>query len=162
MKAIDENFVHRNGHTMVGISKRPERQSYGCHRKVRSRSRCAAICHEPFSGSRFADVCDEDGRLMLTGSAAILSDAAESVTHVAAVFFAAYSLRLSYRPPDKDHLYGHTKISFFSAGFEGAMIILAALFIIYESIRKWMTGLQLDSLARRTPRIARVYWEWLI
>ena len=83
---------------------------------------------------------------MLTGSAAILSDAAESVTHVAAVFFAAYSLRLSYRPPDKDHLYGHTKISFFSAGFEGAMIVLAALFIIYESIRKWMTGQQLENL----------------
>ena len=102
------------------------------------------------------------GAYLLTGSSAILSDAAESVTHVAAVFFAAYSLRLSYRPPDKNHLYGHAKISFFSAGFEGAMIILAALFIIYESIRKWMTGLQLDSLARRTPRIARVYWEWLI
>ncbi|MBV8224176.1 MAG: cation transporter [Verrucomicrobia bacterium] len=47
---------------------------------------------------------------LLTSSAAILSDAAESVTHVAAVSFAAYSLRLSYRPPDKDHLYGHAKI----------------------------------------------------
>jgi divalent metal cation (Fe/Co/Zn/Cd) transporter len=31
-------------------------------------------------------------------------------------------------------------------GFEGAMIILAALYIIYESIRKWMTGLQLENL----------------
>jgi hypothetical protein len=38
------------------------------------------------------------GAYLLTGSAAILSDAAESVTHLAAVFFAAYSLRLSYRP----------------------------------------------------------------
>ena len=83
---------------------------------------------------------------LLTSSAAILSDAAESVTHVAAVSFAAYSLRLSYRPPDKDHLYGHAKISFFSAGFEGAMITLAALYILYESIRKWMTGLQLENL----------------
>ena len=58
---------------------------------------------------------------LLTGSAAILSDAAESVVHVAAVIFAAYSLRLSFRPPDKDHLYGHAKISYFSAGFEGAI-----------------------------------------
>ena len=94
------------------------------------------------------------GAYLLTGSAAILSDAAESVTHVAAVFFAAYSLRLSYRPPDKDHLYGHTKISFFSAGFEGAMIVLAALFIIYESIRKWMTGLQLENLGVGTALTA--------
>jgi cation diffusion facilitator family transporter len=83
---------------------------------------------------------------LLTGSAAILSDAAESVVHVAAVFFAAYSLRLSYKPADDDHMYGHSKIAFFSAGFEGAMIILAAIYILYESIHKWMTGLQLENL----------------
>lgn len=86
------------------------------------------------------------GAYLLTGSAAILSDAAESVVHVAAVFFAAYSLRLSYKPADDDHLYGHSKIAFFSAGFEGAMIILAALYIIYESIHKWITGLHLENL----------------
>lgn len=86
------------------------------------------------------------GAYLLTGSAAILSDAAESVVHVAAVIFAAYSLRLSYRPADEDHLYGHAKISFFSAGFEGAMIILAAIYIIYESIHKWLGGLELQNL----------------
>jgi cation diffusion facilitator family transporter len=90
------------------------------------------------------------GAYLLTGSAAILSDAAESVVHVAAVFFAAYSLRLSYKPADDEHLYGHAKIAFFSAGFEGAMIILAAIFIIYESIHKWMTGLHLDNLGYGT------------
>jgi cation diffusion facilitator family transporter len=84
---------------------------------------------------------------LLTGSAAILSDAAESVVHVAAVFFASYSLSLSYKPADEDHQYGHSKIAFFSAGFEGAMIILAAIYILYESIHKWMTGLHLDNLA---------------
>ena len=86
------------------------------------------------------------GAYLLTGSAAILSDAAESVVHVAAVIFAAYSLRLSYKPADESHLYGHAKISFFSAGFEGAMIILAALYIIYESVHKWLTGLRLENL----------------
>lgn len=90
------------------------------------------------------------GAYLLTGSSAILSDAAESVVHVAAVMFAAYSLRLSYRPPDDDHLYGHAKISFFSAGFEGAMIILAALYILYESIHQWLGGLQLDHLGAGT------------
>jgi divalent metal cation (Fe/Co/Zn/Cd) transporter len=66
----------------------------------------------------------------MTGSAAILADAAESVVHVVAVSFAAYSLWLSRKPPDPSHLYGHDKVAFFSAGFEGAMIVLAAFYII--------------------------------
>lgn len=86
------------------------------------------------------------GAYLLTGSAAILSDAAESVVHVAAVCFAAFSLRLSYRPADEDHLYGHAKIAFFSAGFEGAMIMLAAAYIIFVSIQKWVGGLELENL----------------
>jgi len=94
------------------------------------------------------------GAYLLTGSSAILSDAAESVVHVAAVLFAAYSLRLSYRPADEDHLYGHSKISYFSAGFEGAMIVLAAIYIIYESIHKWMGGLQLENLGAGTALTA--------
>ena len=82
----------------------------------------------------------------LTGSAAILSDAAESVVHVVAVSFAAYSLWLSVKPADRSHLYGHDKISFFSAGFEGAMIIIAAFYIIFISIEKWISGLKLENL----------------
>lgn len=82
----------------------------------------------------------------ITGSAAILSDAAESVVHVVAVSFAAYSLWLSLKPPDPSHLYGHDKIAFFSAGFEGAMIVLAAIYIIYISIEKWIAGLRLQNL----------------
>ena len=80
----------------------------------------------------------------ITRSAAILSDAAESVVHIFAVSFAAFSLWLSMKPADKSHLYGHDRISFFSAGFEGAMIIMAALYIIFESIEKWRTGLRLE------------------
>jgi cation diffusion facilitator family transporter len=83
---------------------------------------------------------------LITGSAAILSDAAESVVHVVAVSFAAYSLSVSLKPADRTHLYGHDKISFFSAGFEGAMIMIAAIFIIYVSIRKWIVGLELENL----------------
>lgn len=94
------------------------------------------------------------GAYLLTGSAAILSDAAESVVHVAAVIFAAYSLRLSYKPADESHLYGHAKIAFFSAGFEGAMIMLAAVYIIFESIRKWLGGLSLENLGFGTALTA--------
>ncbi len=82
----------------------------------------------------------------ITGSAAILSDAAESVVHILAVSFAAYSLKLSLKPADNEHMYGHDRISFFSAGFEGAMIILAAFYIIYEAIHKWMMGLAINNL----------------
>ncbi|NNM44137.1 MAG: cation transporter [Chlamydiae bacterium] len=82
----------------------------------------------------------------ITGSAAILSDAAESAVHVFAVGFAAYSMRLSLKPPDENHLYGHDKVSFFSAGFEGAMIIFAALFIIYKSIHKILFGNELENV----------------
>jgi cation diffusion facilitator family transporter len=89
----------------------------------------------------------------LTGSAAILSDAAESVVHVVAVSFAAYSLWLSIKPPDHSHLYGHDKISFFSAGFEGAMIVMAAIYIIYVALQKWMAGLELEYLGLGTGLI---------
>ncbi len=82
----------------------------------------------------------------ITGSAAILSDAAESVIHVFAVGFAAYSMWLSLKPADENHLYGHDKVSFFSAGFEGAMIIFAALFITYQSIQKILFGVKLENV----------------
>jgi len=83
---------------------------------------------------------------LLTGSAAILSDAAESVVHVFAVAFAAYSLWLSFKPADRSHPYGHEKISFFSAGVEGGLIILAAITIMVEAVLKWMAGLELENL----------------
>lgn len=86
----------------------------------------------------------------ITGSAAILSDAAESVVHIFAVSFAAYSLRLSMKPPDESHRYGHDRITFFSAGFEGAMIIIAAVYIVYEAIMKWLGGLALENLGTGT------------
>lgn len=91
---------------------------------------------------------------IITGSAAILSDAAESVVHVAAVSFAVYSLWLSTRPADASHPYGHEKIGFFSAGFEGGMIVLAALYIIYEAIHKWVIGLHLENLGTGTIIVA--------
>lgn len=83
---------------------------------------------------------------LLTGSAAILSDAVESVIHVIAVAFAAFSLWLSSRPANQKYLYGYERITFFSAGFEGAMITLAAVAIIYAAIHKWITGLRIENL----------------
>ena len=64
---------------------------------------------------------------VLTGSAVIFSDAVESIVNVAAAGFALYSIVLAHRPADESHPYGHGKVEFFSAGFEGGMILLAAL-----------------------------------
>ena len=91
---------------------------------------------------------------LITGSAAILSDAAESVVHVLAVGFASFSLWLSFKPAAPSPPYAHDNISFFSAGFEGAMIVFAAFYIIYESIRKWLAGLQLENLDTGTLFVA--------
>jgi cation diffusion facilitator family transporter len=83
---------------------------------------------------------------LLTGSAAIFSDAAESVVHVVVVTFALFSLWLSTRPAVPQFRYGFERITFFSAGFEGAMIVLAAGSIIYTTSEKWRQGLTLEHL----------------
>lgn len=83
---------------------------------------------------------------LITGSSAILSDAAESVVHVIAVGFAAFSVWLSHRPPDETHPYGHDKITYFSAGVEGVLIVLAAGFIVYEAGSKLLAGVQITNL----------------
>lgn len=80
----------------------------------------------------------------LTRSAAIFSDALESIVNVAAAGFAVYSLSVAHRPADRDHPYGHGKIEFLSAGFEGGMILLAAAVIVVQS---------LDLLVSRTSHV---------
>jgi cation diffusion facilitator family transporter len=83
---------------------------------------------------------------LYTGSSAVFSDAAESVVHVVAVAFAVFSLWLSARPAVAHFHYGFERISFFSAGFEGAMIALAAGSILYTTTLKWRNGLALEHL----------------
>lgn len=68
-----------------------------------------------------------------TNSAAILSDALESIINVVAAAFALGSILFAARKPDPAHPYGHGKVEFFSAGFEGALIVLAAFGIFYEA-----------------------------
>ena len=82
-----------------------------------------------------------------TNSSAIYSDAAESVVHVFAVAFASWALRLARKPADETHHFGHDKISFISAGFEGAMISAAAILILYEAVRQFIYGVEIRNLA---------------
>ncbi|HWE03105.1 MAG TPA: cation diffusion facilitator family transporter [Tepidisphaeraceae bacterium] len=69
----------------------------------------------------------------LTNSSAIFSDALESIANVAAAGFALYALHMAHRPADSDHPYGHGKIEFLSAGFEGSMILTAALVAVLRA-----------------------------
>ena len=76
----------------------------------------------------------------LTGSAAVLSDALESVVNVAAAALLLYSLYVSHQPADRNHPYGHGKVEFFSAGVEGTLIASAALLIGVEAVRQLLVG----------------------
>ena len=76
----------------------------------------------------------------LTGSRAILSDALESIVHVVATAFALTSISLGARPPDTKYPYGYGKIGYFSAGFEGALIVLAAFVIFFEGAKGAILG----------------------
>ena len=77
---------------------------------------------------------------LATDSTAIFSDAAESVINIVASGVALYSIIISSKPADKDHPYGHGKIEYFSAGFEGLLIAIAGLVIIYSGIEKIIIG----------------------
>jgi len=82
----------------------------------------------------------------LTGSTAILSDAAESVIHLFATGFAGFSLWYAATPPDPNHPYGHGKISYFASAVEGALILLAAVGVAWTAVHDLMVGAELQRL----------------
>jgi cation diffusion facilitator family transporter len=77
------------------------------------------------------------GAWWLTGSVALFADALESVVNVAAALAALAAIRVSARPPDAQHPYGHAKAEYFSAVLEGVLICVAALLILNESWSAW-------------------------
>ncbi len=83
---------------------------------------------------------------LLTNSTAILTDALESIVNVAASGFALYSVYLAGQPRDQNHPYGHGKIEFVSAGFEGAMVISAGLVILYETVQRFFDHKVIENL----------------
>jgi cation diffusion facilitator family transporter len=85
---------------------------------------------------------------LLTGSSAVFSDALEQIVNVLAAGFALYALSLAHRPADDAHPYGHGKIEFVSAGFEGGMMLVAALLIGLRAIESLAYG----------PELQRIDW----
>jgi cation diffusion facilitator family transporter len=70
----------------------------------------------------------------VTGSVGLLSDALESVVNLVSACVALVVLTIAARPADEDHPYGHDKAEYFSSGFEGGMILIAALGIAGAAI----------------------------
>ncbi len=82
----------------------------------------------------------------LTHSNTILSDALESIVNVTAGSFALYSLWLATKPRDKEHPYGHGKVEFISAGFEGGLVVLAGGVIIWRAVEALLSQQHLQDL----------------
>ena len=70
----------------------------------------------------------------VTGSVGLLSDAVESFVNLAAAGFALFAIKLAEKPPDEEHMYGHSKIEYFSSIFEGILILIAALAIGWTAV----------------------------
>lgn len=70
----------------------------------------------------------------LTGSVGLLSDAMESFVNLAGALFALLMVKIALRPADDDHPYGHHKAEYFSAGFEGLLIMVAAAGILWAAL----------------------------
>jgi cation diffusion facilitator family transporter len=67
----------------------------------------------------------------VTDSVGLLSDAMESLVNLASAIFALMMVTIAQRPADEDHPYGHHKAEYFSSGFEGILIIAAAMGIVW-------------------------------
>jgi len=83
---------------------------------------------------------------ILTGSVSIMSEAAHSAIDLLAAGLATFSVHAADVPPDQDHPYGHQKIENVSGVIEGALIFLAAAWIVYEAVHKIIEGVELQHL----------------
>ena len=72
----------------------------------------------------------------ITDSIGLLSDAMESLVNLASAIFALLMVTIAQRPADEEHPYGHHKAEYFSSGFEGVLIIAAAVAIVWASVHR--------------------------
>lgn len=80
---------------------------------------------------------------VVSGSIGIISEAIHSGSDLLASIITFFSVSESSKPADRDHQFGHGKYEDFTSFIEGILIILAALYIIYESLRKILFGHEL-------------------
>src|SRR3954452_9990611 len=83
---------------------------------------------------------------VITGSVAILTEAAHSAIDLLASMIAFFSLRKAAEPADASHPYGHAKMENLAAAIEGMLILVGAAVIAYESIHRLAVGAHIDTL----------------
>lgn len=93
-----------------------------------------------------ATIALKTGAWWLTGSVGLLSDALESLVNLAGASFALVMVTLAATPPDDKHPYGHHKAEYFSSGFEGVLILVAALAIIWAAVQRLLAPQPLEQL----------------
>ena len=86
------------------------------------------------------------GAYFLTGSVSLWSDAVEALVNLAAGLVALGALTLAEQPADENHAYGHDKAEYFSSGVEGALILVAAIAIIWSAVRRLIAPVPLEQL----------------
>jgi cation diffusion facilitator family transporter len=94
-----------------------------------------------------ATIALKTGAWWLTSSVGLLSDAMESVVNLAGAMFALWMVTVAARPADEDHPFGHHKAEYFSSGFEGLLIFVAALAIIWAAIDRLFHPQELERLS---------------
>lgn len=83
---------------------------------------------------------------ILTGSVSILAEALHSGIDLVAAVIAFIAVHVSDRPPDEAHAYGHGKIENISGTVEALLIIVAAIYIAYEAVMRFIHGTELVRL----------------
>lgn len=82
----------------------------------------------------------------VSGSVGLLSDALESLVNLVAAVAAFFALRVVAKPADAEHNFGHAKAEYFSAVFEGVLIVAAAVAIIAAAVDRLMHPAELESV----------------
>ncbi len=82
----------------------------------------------------------------VTQSQAVFSDAMETIVNVVAAGLAMVVLAIAFKPADKEHPYGHGKVEFFSAAFEGGLIAFASVMICVEAVQSLIRGSEVKSI----------------
>ena len=77
---------------------------------------------------------------LITGSLGILSEALHSALDLVAAIITFFSVRISDKPADREHHYGHGKIENFSALVETLLLLVTCVWIIYEAVNRITTG----------------------
>src|SRR3984893_5142687 len=103
----------------------------------------------------------------LTGSIALYSDALESIVNVATAIVALFAVHVSAKPADAGHLFGHSKVEYFSAVIEGVLIVVAALSILRQAYMGFLNPTPLDApllgmAVNGAAGVLNALWCWVL